>query len=288
MCRFALYFGKEITLGSLVTEPENSIIHQSYRSREQEEPLNGDGFGLAWYAPDITPEPAVFKDVTPAWNNLNLLSLAHVTKSSCILAHVRAATPGLPVVRLNCHPFVWGPFAFMHNGRVEGFQKIRRSLLRNISDEAFDLIKGSTDSEHLFALFVHCFQQEKEQGLGAMKRALNRSIMLVEEVRESNGISGPSFLNLAVTDGKRAVVSRYVSDDKLKPHSLYFWTGSRYECRSGIGHTVDAKPDGRATIIVSEPLTDDGRWTEVAPNSLLTVESDRTVGGQTCIKRRSN
>ncbi len=76
MCRFALYLGREITISSLVTEPANSIIHQSFHSHERAEPLNGDGFGLAWYAPELTEEPDLFKKVTPAWNNLDLLNLA--------------------------------------------------------------------------------------------------------------------------------------------------------------------------------------------------------------------
>lgn len=92
MCRFVLYHGPPITLGSLVTEPENSLIHQSYQSRERAEPLNGDGFGLAWYAPELSAAPALFRSISPAWNNANLLSLARVVRSHCILAHVRAAT----------------------------------------------------------------------------------------------------------------------------------------------------------------------------------------------------
>ncbi|MCB1034925.1 MAG: class II glutamine amidotransferase, partial [Acidobacteria bacterium] len=106
MCRFALYLGDEILVSSLVTEPSNSIIHQSFHSHLREEPLNGDGFGVAWYIPGGT-EPAVFKEVNPAWNSLNLHSLARVTRSHCLMAHVRAASPGLPVTQLNCHPFAW-------------------------------------------------------------------------------------------------------------------------------------------------------------------------------------
>ncbi|MEE9580352.1 MAG: hypothetical protein V3V74_03435, partial [Nitrosomonadaceae bacterium] len=59
--------GPEIKMGSLVTEPTHSIIVQSYRSKEREEPLNGDGFGVAWYPPDKGEAPGVFKSVSPAW-----------------------------------------------------------------------------------------------------------------------------------------------------------------------------------------------------------------------------
>jgi predicted glutamine amidotransferase len=94
MCRFTLYLGPSIKLSSLVVEPEHSIITQSFQSKSQEEPLNGDGFGIAWYAPGLSDTPALFRSVTPAWNNTNLLDLARVVQSPVILAHVRAATSG--------------------------------------------------------------------------------------------------------------------------------------------------------------------------------------------------
>lgn len=90
MCRFVLYLGSEITLDVLTTRPTNSIIHQSFHSHLREEPLNGDGFGIAWYVPDVSPEPAQFRSIQPAWNNVNLLHLARVCRSSVVLAHVRA------------------------------------------------------------------------------------------------------------------------------------------------------------------------------------------------------
>jgi hypothetical protein len=49
MCRFAMYLGPTLTLDSLIMRPSNSIVHQSFHSHERSEPLNGDGFGVAWY-----------------------------------------------------------------------------------------------------------------------------------------------------------------------------------------------------------------------------------------------
>lgn len=94
MCRFVHYLGEEIGVSQLLIEPSNSLIHRSFHSHERTERLNGDGFGLAWYPPGDGAEPALFRDVTPAWNNANLFNLARVTQSRCVLAHVRAATPG--------------------------------------------------------------------------------------------------------------------------------------------------------------------------------------------------
>ena len=50
MCRLMLYLGPETRLSSLIVEPRHSLIRQSVHSEEREEPLNGDGFGIGWYA----------------------------------------------------------------------------------------------------------------------------------------------------------------------------------------------------------------------------------------------
>ena len=65
MCRFALYLGPDIPIASLVTEPANSIIHQSFHSHLREEPLNGDGFGLAWYPSREAPLPFLKRSARP-------------------------------------------------------------------------------------------------------------------------------------------------------------------------------------------------------------------------------
>ena len=278
MCRFALYLGSPILVSSLITEPSNSIIHQSFHSHERKEPLNGDGFGLAWYVPELTDEPALFKDVSPAWNNANLLQLARVTRTPCLLAHVRAASPGLSVSRLNCHPFARGPFAFMHNGTVGGFRSIARILKSALSDDAYHWIQGSTDSELVFAIFLdHYARSTTENPLERTIGALTRTIAQVEAVSKDEGVKEPSSLNLAVTDGKCAVVSRYISREPDKANSLYVHSGSRYECEGGICRMAPALEGNLAVIVASEPLSDDPGWQPIAPNHLTVVHEDLHV-----------
>ncbi len=279
MCRFVLYRGSEITVGSLVTVPSNSLIHQSYDNQEREEPLNGDGFGIAWFAPEISDQPALFRSVSPAWNNQNLRHLARVTHSRTILAHVRAATPGLPVTELNCHPFSWGPFAFMHNGHLGGFHQIRRRLLKRLSDEAFALVAGSTDSELLFALFVDRYRAlEEDSRLKRMARALTAAISDVENLRREAGVEQTSQINVALSDGTVAVATRFASDDSEAAPSLYVQLGSRWVCEGRNCRMVDPDYGRGAVIISSERLSDDPGWDRVPPNQLVVVEEDLTVG----------
>ena len=271
MCRFALYLGKEISIRSLITDPANSIIHQSFQSHEREEPLNGDGFGLAWYVPSLSPEPALFRSTTPAWSNVNLFHLARVTRTNCLLAHVRAATSGLPVAQLNCHPFVWGRFAFMHNGDIGGFRSIKRRLRRRLSEESYHLIQGSTDSEHIFALFAEHYRQGPGQGIESITQALLAAIDSVNELRRQAGLEEPCRLNLAVSDGNCAVVTRWTSQETA--NTLYYHFGRRYYCEDGVCQMQPSSESGPSAVIVSsERLNeDDPNWRKVPVNHMVLV-----------------
>ena len=208
MCRLMLYLGPETRL--LIVEPKHSLIRQSVHSEEREEPLNGDGFGIGWYASEHSFEPAVFRSITLAWNNRNLQNLARVVTSDCVLAHVRAATQSSGVNEANCHPFRWRQFLCMHNGDVGDFRLVRRKLLASVCDEAFGNVYGSTDSEHFFALFIDSLLgiDERDPALRmaqALARAISRALELVRTVGEGSD----SYLNIAISDGEHAVVSRF-------------------------------------------------------------------------------
>ncbi|MFT5730130.1 MAG: glutamine amidotransferase [Desulforhopalus sp.] len=273
MCRFAAYLGPEIFISSLVTEPRHSIIHQSYHAKERIEPLNGDGFGIGWYAPPFCDAPAVFKDVAPAWSNQNLRNVARVTKSTCIFAHVRAATVGGQVSQSNCHPFSWKNYLFMHNGTVFGFDKIRRVLRQGLSDEVEEFIQGNTDTEHVFALFLDEIKDNSAPDLEQLSLALLMAISRLEQMKREAGVVKPSTLNLVLSDGKRMLATRYVSKGYAS-NSLYLLIGGQFHCREGL-----CSMDGgqEAVLIASEPLNRSKKWQKVENNHLVAVDYDRTT-----------
>ncbi len=280
MCRFVLYLGSEITLSSLIVEPDHSLINQSFHSKERKEPLNGDGFGVAWYVPHVSKNPVVFKDIAPAWSNMNLQNLAPVMQSGCVLAHVRAATHGLPVTQLNCHPFSYGPFSFVHNGAIRDFNKIRRTLIEKLSDEAYNSILGSTDSEHFFALFMDHYRSIKaendEDRSEPMAEALMKTISDIVEMKAEAGIEGRSVLNIAITDGKSAVASRYVDTNPDTAASLYIHSQGEVICSNGEYIFDETRTDHPSIIIASEPLNKDTGWQKVDPNRMVILRSDRS------------
>jgi len=273
MCRLMLYLGPSARLSSLIVEPGHSLIRQSVHSQEREEPLNGDGFGIGWYASEHGAEPAVFRSITPAWNNRNLQNLARVVASDCVLAHVRAATQSSGVNEANCHPFRWRQYLAMHNGDVGDFRLVRRKLLASVCDEAFGNVYGSTDSEHFFALFIDSLlgNDEPDPAL-RMAQALARTITRTLELVRSAGAGGASYLNVAIADGERAVVSRFTDAADEAPESLYYFTGALYPTlRTQRRGDVEA----HAVTVSSERLTTDPGWAEVPAGQIIVLRRDR-------------
>lgn len=278
MCRFVLYLGHPVSLSSLITESENSLIHQSFASKEREEPLNGDGFGVAWYAPEISHDAARFRMITPAWSSQNLRHLARITRSACVLAHVRAASEGLPVTETNTHPYVHGRYAFMHNGEIGDFARIKRALLDGLDDEAYHMIEGTTDSEHLFALFLdRRLRDTKNDPHEALAAALEGAVSDVLRLAAAAGVDEPSYLNVAISDGTSAVVCRYTNGPEADAPSLHWHSGKRYHCEAGVPKLLDAEIGAHAVIVASEALTHDDQWKIVPPNHLVVISPGRDV-----------
>lgn len=276
MCRFTYYQGPPILVGSLITEPRHSLVNQSFQAEEREEPLNGDGFGLGWYVPEVSEEPALFKSISPAWSNRNLQELSRVISASCILAHVRAATQGLIVSEVNCHPFKWGKYAFMHNGDIGGFSAIRRPLINQLSDTAFAQIKGNTDSEHFFAVVIdELLQLEHLKPWDRLPTAMIKAVKKVQNLIDQHAPGSFSYMNMVLTDGHLAAVMRLTTDDPSNADSLYYNLGKKYICEEGICYMRDPGHHEKAVVISSEPLSKDSGWEAVPVNSMLLIKEGK-------------
>lgn len=274
MCRFTFYSGPALPLSALLFEPEHSLIRQSVHSDERTEPLNGDGFGVGWYVPDINGEPGVFRSITPAWNNRNLASLSKVVTSPCILAHVRAASVISGVNEANCHPFRYENYLFMHNGDVGNFRSVRRPLLDTVCDEAFNNIFGSTDSEHIFALVIDELQRSKtldplQRMTNAVQRALQRTVDLVRQ----HGDGEASYLNLVLSDGEHAVAARYSSATDEEPESLYLYRGA-YPLQAADETSSAMANEQSAVLVSSEKLSEHPNWQSIPANHLVVIPKD--------------
>ncbi|MEQ8770373.1 MAG: class II glutamine amidotransferase [Phycisphaerales bacterium] len=256
MCRWIAYVGTPIFIEDLLFQTGHSLIDQSLNAQEVNTTTNGDGFGVGWYGK--RPFPGVFKETSPAWNDPNLRALAQQTESGLFFAHIRAAT-GTPVQRTNSHPFSFENWLFQHNGDIQDFWKIRRPLMQRVSDDYYRAIKGSTDSEVMFALaLTHGLRDDP---IGATARMLAD----VEEERARAGIQEQATFTAALSDGTTVWAFRYSSDRQSK--TLYY--SRRRDALTTLDEAYDDLP-GTPVVIASEPLDDvRDEWASVPESSVL-------------------
>ena len=243
MCRFAAYHGPTIPLERVIVLPSHSLLDQSQNATEAKLSVNGDGFGVAWYGQD--PTPGLYRDVLPAWSDGNLRDLCRMIQAPLFLAHVRASTIGA-TSRENCHPFRHGRWAFMHNGKIGEFRRVRRALEAMLPDDLYEARCGSTDSELLFLLLLaHGLTTDP---LAAVRRTLD--IISAEQ----GALSEPNRITCAFTDGQTIYAFRTSSDGRSP--SLY------------LGRDMDAG----GTVLASEPLeVDVARWTAVPDGQFVAL-----------------
>ncbi|HEY9878233.1 MAG TPA: ergothioneine biosynthesis protein EgtC [Leptolyngbyaceae cyanobacterium] len=252
MCRLLAYLGPTTSLEKLIIEPDHSLIKQSYQPRELEGALlNADGFGMAWYHPNQQTEPFLYRNTLPIWNDTNLPHLCRYVESSCVLAYVRSATPGLAVEMNNCQPFQQGTLTFVHNGFIEQFRRtLYRPIREMLCDRAYQSIHGMTDSEHIFALLLH--QLETNPGY-SLQDGLQATLTILTQLAAKHSVK--LLANIVVSDGNHLVVSRYATAGSAP--SLY-WL--RHHPRF---------PE--AVLVASEPLFE-ADWVTCPDPAIITVD----------------
>lgn len=265
MCRFVAYLGREdIVLRKLLEDPDNSLITQSLNAKQGVHGVNADGFGISWYNRSVDDEPGLFRSTRPAWNDYNLISMARKIESNCMLGHIRSATMG-EITTYNCHPFVYKEYSFVHNGGIAHFEDLRRELISELDEELFQAVRGQTDSEHLFFLIMQFLKQEKQMSL---EQALLKGIQWVNDRQKDTDNEYFCGLNIAITDGKQLIVTRYCSKDR-RPISLYYTT-------SKFKDLMKSEVVSDNLIVASEPLTNMSEdWTEIPLNHYIIFDLDK-------------
>lgn len=246
MCRLYARVGPPRTLLEQVVGTPHSLEVQSYKPRMMDEALmNADGFGLAWYNGQ-DPEPARYRSVLPLWSDENFRGFGGQVRSSHLLAYVRSATPGIGAGLSNTQPFVHGNIAFMHNGYLNGFRGgVMRRVQQQLGDEAFSLIRGSSDSEHMFALFM-----DAHLAGASIKEALRASVAGAERALEGER----ALLVLMVSDGERVHALRTGLNGAKTP-------------------TLFSREEPGGGSIASEPLDDDETWLPIADGGYATIDA---------------
>ncbi|MBJ7609163.1 MAG: class II glutamine amidotransferase [Candidatus Dormibacteraeota bacterium] len=110
---------------------------------------HADGWGMAWWGADAARRegaPSVARSTTCAADDPRFNELATGVAADAGFAHLRWATPGLPVVTANTHPFTHGRLAFAHNGAIHPQPRLDELLPAGWRSQ----MGGTTDSERYF------------------------------------------------------------------------------------------------------------------------------------------
>jgi gamma-glutamyl hercynylcysteine S-oxide hydrolase len=240
MCRHIAYLGQPIRLAELLLTPAHSLMRQSWAPKDMRGggTVNADGFGIGWYTDQA--EPALIRRAVPLWTDTALPRLAQEVSSGAVLAAVRSATVGMPVVETASAPFAWDRWLFSHNGVVRGWPSSMAGLASALPVEALLTMDAPTDAALLWALLRH--------RLAAGDKPADAMAAVVTAVEAA---APGSRLNLLLTDGTVIVGT--------------CWT-----------HSLWVRAESTAVTVASEPYDDHPGWQEV-PDRHLVVASSSTV-----------
>ena len=272
MCRFIVYKGEETSPSHLLYHTQHSLITQSLSSEYRKNPVNGDGFGVAWYPLHEDIEAGVFTSVEPAWSNKNLRMIASKVRTKHYFAHVRDASVGMPVTQTNCHPFHYGKYTFMHNGKIGEFSRLKRAIQNRLSDNSFNMITGNTDSEHIFALIMETLQRDQNAEANKIMEAITQAIHTIKSLQKEYSVAQPATLNLALSNGEITICSRYVTCPNHSPASLFYGKGNATLRDGEMHYSKQNLTSAQSVIVCSEPLNDDDHyWQEIPRNHSIVI-----------------
>ena len=293
MCRALLYLGEPVLLDDLLFQPDSALVRQAYMPKMLKL-LNLAGFGLrAWDPGSHAPEKPYFyaSPSLPVFDR-NLKNLAEKVRAGCVLAHVRgvAYSTAVEISLQNVHPFQFDglPWALAHNGDLAGIADMKPQLAPHVKPEFLSRIRGTTDSEWIYALFVSQLQQPSEPAdEAAIFEAIEKTLAVLRKARERLGIALSSSVNLFIANGSQLAAVRYCfdfgcyrTDDPARVHeanlsylSLWYTLGRDYGLHDGQWKMTGGAEHADSIIVASEPLTrDTSAWVELPEYGALFAE----------------
>lgn len=289
MCRALLYLGKPVLLDNLLFQPDSALVRQSYMPKMLHM-LNLAGFGLrAWDSASHQPEqPYSYGSASLPVFDRNLKSLAEKIRPDCVLAHVRGVSysTAVEISLQNVHPFQFEglPWALAHNGDLAGIAEMKPLLAQHVRPELLSRIRGTTDSEWIYALFVSQLRQSDE---GGIFDAIERTLDILRDARRRLGIALSSSVNLFITNGRQLAALRYcfdfgryrtdaperIHEANLAFLSLWYTLGRDYGLHEGEWKMTGGAENADSILVASEPLTrDTAAWVELPEYGALFAE----------------
>lgn len=149
---------------------------------------------------------------------LDVARLASDVRADLVVGHVRHATVGALRTE-NTHPFRYRQWLFAQTGTVSEFERIRERLVASVPDFLRGDIRGDTDAEvvfHVFLSFLHDGGLLNNGPIDAslIREAVRSSLAVVDGMTAEVG-AAPCRLNIMVANGN-SIVAVHRSDAQMR------------------------------------------------------------------------
>jgi len=198
MARLFGIIGNRADLMSRVVSLEGA----SLKTKAKGVPL---GWGLGFYQGG---EVLIRRRPIDERQELDVASLVSDVRADVVIGHVRQATVG--VLRTeNTHPFRYRQWLFAQTGTVFEFDRVRERLVESVPDFLRGGIRGETDAEVVFHVFLSFLHDAGLLGDGRVEssvvcNALRSSLAVVDGMTAELGAPSAN-LNIMVSNGELVV-----------------------------------------------------------------------------------
>ena len=210
--------------------------HLAFAALRSQSHEHNDGWGVARFD---GPHIEVAIGLEPAHHSARFQELGALQTKS-LLAHIRLASVGGDC-QTNAHPFVGEGWAFSHNGTIRRFADRKERFEALLPEARRAAIRGQTDSERCFQLFLH--HLGGKTGLADVARELAQ-VMHAVDGKFGQGEQLKSSTNFLVSNGQIMAATR-------RGRTLYTAEGSGLR------------------MIASEALWHDHSWVEVPEETVI-------------------
>jgi predicted glutamine amidotransferase len=184
----------------------------SLRTKAKGVPL---GWGLGFYQGG---EVLIRRRPIDERPEVDVAALVSDVRADVLLGHVRQATVG--VLRTeNTHPFRYRQWLFAQTGTVSEFELVRERLIESVPEFLRGGIRGETDAEVVFHVFLSFLHDAGLLGEGLVeaplvRNAIRSSLAVVDGMTAELG-AGSAKLNIMISNGE-LVVAVHRSDAPMR------------------------------------------------------------------------
>ncbi len=252
----------------------NQVADEKRADLAEKKQYISDGWGIGFFRNYAS---FLFKKATRASGGERITNISELISSQIFISHARQATIG-ERKEANTQPFRWGNWLFVHQGTINRFRKIKPRILRKLPAAYKKMIKGNTDSEHLFFLFLTMLR-----GQGAIKKGdipfesaiegLRKCYGMIREFCDEAEVEESPTLNFILSNGKYLIASRsgipmyyLLSDNSFETETEFCSniTGLKYELQN--------IPDElKFLIVASEKFSDSDNYKLLPDDHLLAI-----------------